>query len=279
MSFSESTQYQHWRFSPSQLEELRRNANKIANARFGREIVSYQEEQQVQYFIEKKIQESCASRNFPDKLGATAITFFKRVYLAKSLLDIPPKECAVCCICLASKSEEHNIPFEELIPMFQISSSTDVLTYELVILHILKFHLKIYHPYRSLYGFIADMQAKQLATSQQLEEVWQSGLKFIHKSLITDLQYLYSPSQIALGAIVATKTSLLDVPKYLNSCFPQETPALADVLGNIATLAELISMDQPTIDTKEIENILAKIYNYTTLPKQTLEMESDVMSE
>jgi len=130
--------------------------------------------------------------------------------------------------------------------------------------------LKIYHPYRSLYGFIADMQTKQLATSQQLEQVWQSGLQFIHRSLLTDLQFIYSPSQIALGAILATGTKIVNILNYLNSCFPEES-SLPTILINITAIAKVLSFESPTIDSKQTENIIAKLYNYATLPKQTLD--------
>ena len=50
-----------------------------------------------------KIQELCRAFGFPRKVQATALIFFKRVYLSFSCLDHDPKNIMLTCIYLAGK--------------------------------------------------------------------------------------------------------------------------------------------------------------------------------
>lgn len=65
-------------------------------------------------FYEQKIQEVCGAFQFPHKIQATAIIYFKRFYLQWSVMEHHPKHIMLTCIYAACKIEENHVSAEEL---------------------------------------------------------------------------------------------------------------------------------------------------------------------
>jgi len=104
----------------------------------------------------------------------------------------------VACIHLACKSEEAFIKPVQLAEHTQIKLET-LVKMEVPLLQGLKFHLRVYHPFRPLAGFL--IKLRELDSEVEVGEFEKEATNFIHHSLFTDACLLHSPSQIALAAL------------------------------------------------------------------------------
>nr|XP_024367255.1 cyclin-H1-1-like isoform X3 [Physcomitrium patens] len=121
------------------------------------EHLSIEEELLVKRYYEGKIQEVCAALRLPNKIQATAIIYFKRFYLQWSIMEHDHKNILLTCIYLACKVEESHVSAEELGKGIQQDPQV-VLKNEMIVLQALEFELIVYPPYRSMEGFIYDLE-------------------------------------------------------------------------------------------------------------------------
>lgn len=70
---------------------------------------------------------------------------------------------------------------------------------ELILLQGLKFHLIVYHPYRSLYAFVHDFF--EADRKHETAQLFDNARKFIKESYKTDVSFMYPPGTIALAAL------------------------------------------------------------------------------
>ncbi|RZB57763.1 Cyclin-H1-1 isoform C [Glycine soja] len=105
--------------------------------------LSIEEEQCIKVFYENKLQEVYNNFRFPHKIQATALIYFKRFYLQWSVMEHQPKHIMLTCVYAACKIEENHVSAEEL---------------ETLVLQSLEFDLIVYAPYRSVEGFINDVE-------------------------------------------------------------------------------------------------------------------------
>ncbi|RZB57761.1 Cyclin-H1-1 isoform A [Glycine soja] len=174
--FQTSTHRAKWIFSPQQLVEKYRAANQrakqilekcgatlmevdvngslsypephmtakdSAEKHYRTKPLSIEEEQCIKVFYENKLQEVYNNFRFPHKIQATALIYFKRFYLQWSVMEHQPKHIMLTCVYAACKIEENHVSAEEL---------------ETLVLQSLEFDLIVYAPYRSVEGFINDVE-------------------------------------------------------------------------------------------------------------------------
>ncbi|KAH0460766.1 hypothetical protein IEQ34_008341 [Dendrobium chrysotoxum] len=89
---------------------------------------------------------------------ATAVTYFRRVYTRKSLTEYDPRLVTPTCLYLASKAEESTVQARLLV--FYIKKMCtdekyrceikDILEMEMKLLEALDYYLVVFHPYRPL---------------------------------------------------------------------------------------------------------------------------------
>ena len=81
----------------------------------------------------------------------------------------------------------------------QEKATSVILNNELLLMQELKFHLTIHNPYRALEGLLIDMK-----TRHSLDvDSWRSEIdQFLGHVYLTNSILIYSPSQIALAAII-----------------------------------------------------------------------------
>eukprot|EP00246_Nothoceros_aenigmaticus_P003402 TRINITY_DN1454_c0_g2_i1.p1 TRINITY_DN1454_c0_g2~~TRINITY_DN1454_c0_g2_i1.p1 ORF type:complete len:246 (-),score=34.75 TRINITY_DN1454_c0_g2_i1:132-869(-) len=129
------------------------------------------------------------------RVVATAVTYFRRVYTRKSFTELDPRLVAPTCLYLASKAEESTIQAKILVfcmkkfrtvadDKYRIEIK-DVLEMEMKLLEALDFYLVIYHPYRPLIHMLQD-----------------AGLTDLTQHCWTDLILIYPPHMIALACIL-----------------------------------------------------------------------------
>ncbi|CAL8166373.1 unnamed protein product [Prunus armeniaca] len=121
--------------------------------------ISIEEEQFMRVFYENKLQEVCKNFHFPHKVQATALIYFKRFYLQWSVMQHHPKNIMLTCIYAACKIEENHVSAEELGKGISQDHQM-ILNNEMIVYQSLEFDLIVYAPYRSIEGFIDDMEVK-----------------------------------------------------------------------------------------------------------------------
>ncbi|KAL5146069.1 Cyclin-H1-1 [Glycine soja] len=145
-------------------------------------------------------------------IQATALIYFKRFYLQWSVMEHQPKHIMLTCIYAACKIEENHVSAEEL---------------ETLVLQSLEFDLIVYAPYRSVEGFINDMEEFFNAGDNQLEmlKTLQETARFeVDKMMLTDAPLLFPPGQLALAALRNSNAlhRVIDFDSYLRGIFSRE---------------------------------------------------------
>ncbi|KAH1203238.1 Cyclin-H1-1 [Glycine max] len=231
--FQTSTHRAKWIFSPQQLVEKYRAANQrakqilekcgatlmevdvngslsypephmtakdSAEKHYRTKPLSIEEEQCIKVFYENKLQEVYNNFRFPHKIQATALIYFKRFYLQWSVMEHQPKHIMLTCVYAACKIEEN---------------------------HSLEFDLIVYAPYRSVEGFINDVEEFCNAGDDQLEmlKTLQETARFeVDKMMLTDAPLLFPPGQLALAALSNSNAlhRVIDFDSYLRGIFSHE---------------------------------------------------------
>jgi cyclin H len=211
--FATSSQAKNWMFGSEEvLNRARDIANKNYVAKHSRSTseklhyLSRQEEQDVLQYFEVKLAEFCAKFKppMPKSVIGTSFSYFKRFYLKNSIMDYHPKEILVTAIYLASKVEEFNISigkFVENIPGNRERAARIILNNELLLLKELNFHLTIHNPFRPMEGFLIDLKTR-CDTIENIDSLRPEIDSFLDQVYRTDVILIYSPSQIALAAII-----------------------------------------------------------------------------
>ncbi|XP_012089040.1 cyclin-H1-1 [Jatropha curcas] len=188
--------------------------------------LSVEEEQFMRVYYEYKLREVCNAFYFPHKIQATALIYFKRFYLQWSVMEHDPKNIMLTCIYSACKIEENHVSAEELGKGISQDHHM-ILNYEMIILQSLEFDLIVYAPYRSVEGFINDMEEFCHATDDQiqmLKELQSSAVAEVDKIMFTDAPLLFPPGQLALAALRSANEmhQVLDFERYLGDILARQ---------------------------------------------------------
>ncbi|XP_062004473.1 cyclin-H1-1 isoform X1 [Rosa rugosa] len=191
--------------------------------------VTIEEEQLMRVFYETKLQEVCNNFHFPHKVQATALIYFKRFYLRWSVMQHEPKNIILTCIYAACKIEESHVSAEELGKGISQDHQM-ILNNELIVYQSLEFDLIVYAPYRSVQGFIHDMEEScgleddQLPMLQTLRDTAKMD---VDKIMLTDAPLLFPPGQLALAALRSANQvhRVVDFDRYLESMLSRKSSA------------------------------------------------------
>mmetsp|Transcript_1882 Transcript_1882/g.2872 ORF Transcript_1882/g.2872 Transcript_1882/m.2872 type:complete len:284 (-) Transcript_1882:49-900(-) len=199
-----SSQRRDWVFERDQLAKMREDAIGQISESKRRNAISAEEYCTYRLFSEQKIIEVCERLNYPtETVTATAVVFLKRYFLYPHGPDI--STMMITCIFLACKVEEHHVDLSQILKdmsSFLDTSTVDernILNSEIILMKSLKFHLQVYHPFRSLDGFCDELQ-KHLP-SADVEALKERAHSLLKNSLTSDLCFLTHPPLIALGAL------------------------------------------------------------------------------
>ncbi|KAH7315044.1 hypothetical protein KP509_21G031600 [Ceratopteris richardii] len=201
------------------------------------EPLSVDEEILIQRFYEQKIQQVCAAFSFPHKIQATAILYFKRFFLNWSVMEHDPKQIMLTCIYISCKVEEFHVSAEEFGKGIQQDPQA-VLKNELCLLQGLNFDLIVYAPYRSLDGFLVDMESffhsKDETFLEKLKDLKEAAIFVADKLMLCDVALQFPPGQLALAALHSAnlEEKTVDLDRYLKS--------IAERQRNRISFAELV---------------------------------------
>ncbi|RWS30286.1 OTU domain-containing protein 7B-like protein [Leptotrombidium deliense] len=182
-------------------------------------------------------------------------------------MDFHPKHMLVTCVYLACKVEEFNVSISDFVKNVRgdrEKAADVVLNYELLLMQQLKYHLTVHNPYRPIEGLMIDLKARCLHVGDP--ERFRNYIEnFIESSYFTDACFLYSPSQIALAAIVYAATKYdVNLDSYLTDILFIEAPEKVENLRAMMTSlwGMIRNIENPTKEqVKNIEKKLEKCRN------------------
>ena len=141
-------------------------------------------------------------------LKSTSITFFRRFYLKKSILDYDPVTMMAAAVYLGAKAVSIKLSIKRIEEYFNKPINHEKLfDYEFYLSTILDYDFYVYSPYLALFGLLNNLEQKDFFLSQNSENyVSQNDFKdgcidIIDKMYLTDNIFLYSYSEIALASI------------------------------------------------------------------------------
>ncbi|XP_062198535.1 cyclin-C1-1 isoform X1 [Phragmites australis] len=132
---------------------------------------------------------------------ATAITYFRRVYTRKSMTEYDPRLVAPTCLYLASKVEESTVQARLLVFYIKKMCGSDdkyrfeikdILEMEMKLLEALDYYLVVFHPYHPLL---------QLLQDAGITDLTQFAWGLVNDTYKMDLILIYPPYMIALACI------------------------------------------------------------------------------
>ncbi|XP_030504760.1 cyclin-H1-1 isoform X1 [Cannabis sativa] len=195
--------------------QVKENADKHSRSK----PLNIEEEHFIRVFYENKLQEVCNNFHFPHKIQATALIYFKRFFLQWSVMQHHPKNIMLTCIYAACKIEENHVSAEELGKGISQDHQM-ILNNEMIIYQSLDFDLIVYAPYRSVQGFINDMEEFCGSVDDQLQgltNLHESAKMDVDKIMLTDAPLLFPPGQLALAALRSSNGvhKIIDFERYL----------------------------------------------------------------
>ena len=91
-----------------------------------------------------------------------------------------------------------------------------IISIEMTIVDVTRFHLTMHHPYRLMYGLRAKVESSDVSLPVSL---WESAKALVRQSLLSDMQFLFSPLMIAL-AMVRQALRASSAPETLEDILP-----------------------------------------------------------
>ena len=304
---SNYTQFKYWIFSnEAELNKLREEANrKFIESNYDinadEELIEEQyltplEEHKLYFHYSKILEEFCHDFQppMPNYVLGTAMSYFKRFYLHNSVMDYHPRYVTYTCVYLACKVEEFNVSIQQFVANIsntkheryliggpiEHNSENDsfdrleeltsiIISFEMLLMHQLRYHLTVHNPYRPMEGFFIDLRAQCGVYPENLRPLTD---KFLHKALFTDACLLFAPSQIALAAVMyAVGKAKIDIKNYVNEkLFPPTKDLVPNCDELIARVYEIIGKSEkkaPRDEIQRIENKLRQCQNLENDPR------------
>ncbi|KAF8337514.1 cyclin-like protein [Cantharellus anzutake] len=221
--YEHSTQHQHWNLSHEELQEKRAqlNGGSVQTIRSTFEADDPGSSANIQFLTPEdelilvklymtKIGQLCAHFRMPEVVEATACTYLRRFYLRNTVMDWHPKNVMLTTIFLATKTTNNPIPLETYVSHIPKTTPSDVLDLEFLVAQSLGFEFVVWHAHRALWGIYLDAQTLQNIPFKTLHEAYIAAVGGVRISRLTDVELIYSPSQIALACLHAVAPEIAE---------------------------------------------------------------------
>nr|XP_057926808.1 cyclin-H [Doryrhamphus excisus] len=267
--FHDSSQRKYWTFNSEEEVELLRCE---ANQKFRKKALDSGKHKIIESIFLERHEEDILFRNYerrlldfcnvfkptmPKSVIGTALMYFRRFYMNNSLMEYHPRIIMLTCAYLACKVDEFNVSNSQFVGNLvqettaeQERVSEQILEYELLLVQQLNFHLVVHNPYRPLEGLLIDLKTRY-PTLENPESLRKSVDDFLAYAAMTDAGLLFSPSQIALTAILSGASRAgLNIESYLTGCLglkdDKETLSkMFDSMRRIKNLLKRYQLPQP----------------------------------
>ncbi|XP_070177918.1 cyclin-H-like [Littorina saxatilis] len=212
--FASSTQLKCWTFSgETELKQLRIEANQNFIKAHGRNVpeedrasyfLTYEEERFLLRQYEIILKEFCNKFQppFPKCILGTSLAFFRRFWVNNSPMDYHPKDIMLTVVYLSCKVEEFYVPIGQFVSNLKGNRekfADTILTFELLLMSKLRYHLTVHNPFRAMEGLLIDIKTrfKELENPERLRK---NAEEYIDRCLLSDIVLIFSPSQICDGS-------------------------------------------------------------------------------
>ncbi|XP_066511772.1 cyclin-H-like isoform X1 [Hoplias malabaricus] len=292
--YHNSSQKKYWTFeNVAALEALRQEANQKfrTKARSLRKPGIHDsiyldpiEEKVLFRYYEKRLLDFCSvfKPAMPKSVVGTACMYFRRFYLNNSLMEYHPRTIMLTCAYLSCKVDEFNVSCTQFVgnlqenPAAQERALEQILEYELLLIQQLNFHLVIYNPYRPMEGFLIDLKTRY-PLLENPEMLRKNADDFLNRAAMTDAGLMFSPSQIALTAVLNSAARAgLTMETYLTECIgiknDKETLSkMYDTMRRLTTLLkeyEFPRAEEVNMCKQKLERIHAEFASNTSLKRK-----------
>lgn len=288
--YRQSSQFRVWSFTHDELAARKRSCHqrafdKVAQALTAKGFngispISFEQEQLIIAGYASKIPRIVDSFRMPSNVTATAVSYFRKFYLINSVMDYHPKQIMCTATFLAFKAENSFVQIGQFIDAIKIIDAKTVLDLEFHLLESLAFTLKVQNALSPLHGFFLDMQTifgemsqpekDQLLKGQNVSELvgslYDKARKIIISKFCTDVQFLYTPPQIALTALhaVAPEHTLA----YIDLAMPHHKEFLVKTMT--ACQSDFEAWQNPT---SEVEKAIDRQLHSCLYPERERERE------
>ncbi|XP_016065815.1 PREDICTED: cyclin-H isoform X5 [Miniopterus natalensis] len=179
--------------------------------------------------------------------------YFKRFYLNNSVMEYHPRIIMLTCAFLACKVDEFNVSSLQFVgnlresPLGQEKALEQILEYELLLIQQLNFHLIVHNPYRPFEGFLIDLKTRY-PMLENPEILRKTADDFLNRVALTDAYLLYTPSQIALTAILSSASRAgITMESYLSESLmlKESRTCLSQLLDIMKSMRNLVKKYEP----------------------------------
>ncbi|XP_073933242.1 cyclin-H isoform X3 [Castor canadensis] len=206
-------------------------------------------------YYEKRLLEFCSvfKPAMPRSVVGTACMYFKRFYLNNSVMEYHPRIIMLTCAFLACKVDEFNVSSPQFVgnlresPLGQEKALEQILEYELLLIQQLNFHLIVHNPYRPFEGFLIDIKTRY-PMLENPEILRKTADDFLNRIALTDAYLLYTPSQIALTAILSSASRAgITMESYLSESLmlKENRTCLSQLLDIMKSMRNLVKKYEP----------------------------------
>ncbi|AOW00341.1 cyclin-like protein [Yarrowia lipolytica] len=221
--YRQSSQFKKWSFTPTQLAARRLQTN--TNGReFVKQsflaadldpamakILSVDEELTMVNYMCSQSEGIAQVLNLPSKVKATAVLFFKKFFLINSVMVYSdPVKVLHTCFFLATKAENHFFSINQFCK-YTGAVAKDVLQLEFVVMQSMLFSLSAQSAYTPLHGFYLDIQTSlPHVPASTVGSLYDGARKYVSLSFLTDANFLFTPPQISLAAMMCTNSQITE---------------------------------------------------------------------
>ena len=231
--------------------------------------LSLEEEALIRRFYQEKVEEACTQLfRTSDKVKASAVMLYKRFYLSNSVMEYHPKYIVPSVIYVAGKVEEQYISVDTIDELLRVDHK-DVIAHELIVLQGVRFQTIIYHPFRSLLGFLEDARLYFKAANRPtpvdiVQEIHTQSVQSLNEMMQSDLPLKYNSSVLALAGLRhgSAEYDQFDLEEYLreNNSINMNVEQLLGMLNEIS--AELQEFKKVQLDPKQVKPLYKKLKHF-----------------
>lgn len=185
------------------------------------------EEEALLRHYEKRLLDFCNAFKpaMPKSVVGTTLMYFRRFYLNNSVMEFHPRIIMLTCAYLSCKVDEFNVSSSQFVanlvhesPAGQERVAEQILEHELLLIQQLNFHLVVHNPYRPMEGLLIDLKTRYPALENP-EFLRKNVDDFLTQASLSDIGLLFTPSQIALVAILSSASRAgINMESYLTEC-------------------------------------------------------------
>lgn len=243
MNFWNSSQKNEWLFTPETLKEHRHKAYLDSARMFKLQMSEADHLRYVNYYCEKLLTSSKEKLNFNRYQRYTALALMQRIYIHRTIWEIPPPLALIACIFIISKfhapeSLDHLLSclgfgtdfYDTFKPKEQMAQI------EIQVLAAIDFKMKIHLPFH---------QVLAVCDHQPFAEKHEECQAQLYRMLMTDALLLYPPGQIAVAAVA----KVIGIDDTMNA-IPEEFSDRKEELREIVD--QILSMDIPMMSEEEV---------------------------